>query len=517
MQTPQFTAYGAGFRAWARVGRQIGFESGYGRDWDRALLPMRYPALPALLFTGLALAAVLIPATPGAQAARPRDPAQLAAELCAGCHGPNFAGGTAPSLLDDTWKFGSDDASILRAIRDGFPQLNMAPYGALLTEEEQRGLLGYIRRMGRQFALGLISPALAPPDSVEVKSEKQAFRLETVAAPINTPWSIVFLPDGRMLISDRIGQIRVYAGGQLQPEPIRGTPAPFVRQDGGYLDLIAHPDYAKNGWLYLAYTETGTVADSSMTVVVRGRIRDGAWVDQQEIFRAGHEHYTVNDTSHYGCRFLFDPTGHLFFSIGDRGKAHDAQDLRTPLGKIHRVRDDGSMPADNPFVGQPGAWPSIWSYGHRHVQGLQYHPVTGKLWATEHGPRGGDELNVIERGRNYGWPTISDGLPQRTEKIEGRSRAGMESPVVSWTPSIAPAGIEFYAGNRFPRWKNSLFIASLVGRHLRRLEVDGGKVMHQEVLFSELGRVRDVVTGPDGLIYVALNNPGRIARLVPVE
>jgi glucose/arabinose dehydrogenase/cytochrome c553 len=478
---------------------------------------MRLLVPPASLFAGLALAAFVSATAPRLHAAQPRDPAQLAVELCAGCHGPNFAGGTAPSLLDDVWKFGSDDASILRAIRDGFPQLNMAPYGALLTDEEQHGLLGYIRRLGRQFALGLISPAVAPPDSLEIKSERHAFRLETVAAPINTPWSIVFLPDGRMLVSDRIGQIRVVENGRLLPEPIRGTPEPFVRQDGGYLDLIAHPNYAQNGWLYLAYTETGKAAGSSMTVIVRGRIRDGAWVDQTDIFRAGQEHYNVNDTSHYGCRFLFDPSGHLLFTIGDRGKAHDAQDLRSPCGKIHRVRDDGTIPPDNPFVGTPGAWPSIWCYGNRHPQGLQYHPLTGKLWATEHGPRGGDELNVIERGRNYGWPVISDGLPQRTEKIEGKSRAGMESPIVSWTPSIAPGGIEFYTGDRFPRWKNHLFVASLVGRHLRRIELEGSKVVHQEVLFSEMGRVRDVVTGPDGFIYVALNNPGRIARLVPVE
>lgn len=476
---------------------------------------MRFPAPTVSFSTGLALAAAVCAAV--SHAAQPRDPAQLVTELCAGCHGPNLAGGTAPSLIDDVWKFGSDDASVLRAIREGFPQLNMAPYGALLSEEEQRGLLGHIRRLGRQFALGMISPALAPPDSIEIRSERHAFRLETVVAPLNTPWSIVFLPDGRMLVSDRIGQLRVFARGQLEAEPIRGTPVPFVRQDGGFLDLIAHPRYAENGWLYLAYTETGRAENSSMTVVVRGRIRDGAWVDQQDIFRAPQAHYNLNDTSHYGCRFLFDSAGNLFFSIGDRGKADDAQDLRSPSGKIHRVRDDGSIPPDNPFVSQPGAWPSIWSYGNRHVQGLQYHPVTGELWATEHGPRGGDELNVIVRGRNYGWPVASDGLAQRDERIEGRTRAGMESPIVSWTPSIAPAAIEFYAGERFPRWKNNLFIASLVGRHLRRLEIDGHRVAHQEVLFAEMGRVRDVTVGPDGYLYVALNNPGRIARLVPAD
>jgi glucose/arabinose dehydrogenase len=478
---------------------------------------MRRPAPPAFLTVTFALMVASAGWVSRGTAAEARDPAKLVAELCVGCHGPNLAGGQAPSLLDDIWKNGSDDESILRAIRDGFPQLNMIGYGTILSDAEQRAMLTYIRRLGRQFALGLIPATTPVPESVTLKSERHSYRLETVAAPLDTPWSIVFLPDGRMLVSDRAGALRVIENGRLLTEPIRDTPKPFVRQDGGYLDLIAHPDYARNGWLYLAYTETGQARGSSMTVVVRGRIRDGAWFDQSDIFRVGQEYYNVNDFSHYGCRFLFDPTGHLFFSIGDRGRAEDAQDLSRPEGKIHRVRDDGSIPADNPFVGRAGAWPSIWSYGNRHVQGLHYHPVTGKLWATEHGPRGGDELNVIERGGNYGWPVISDGQPQRTEKIEGKSRAGMESPIVSWTPSIAPAAIEFYTGDKFPQWKNSLFIASLVARHLRRVEVDGNKVVHQEVLFSELGRVRDVVTGPDGLIYVALNNPGRIARLVPVD
>jgi glucose/arabinose dehydrogenase len=459
---------------------------------------------------------MLAPAMLGA--AEPRDPVQLSTELCVGCHGVNLAGAIAPSLIDSIWKTGSDDESILRAIRVGNPQANMPAYATLITADEEKALLAYIRRLGRQYALGGIPVNVPPPDSVTINSERHSFRLETVASgSLDTPWGIVFLPDGRMLISDRIGLIRVIDKGVLQSEPIRGTPKPFVRQDGGFLDLIAHPDFQRNGWLYLAYTELGKAPRSSMTVVVRGRIRDGAWVDQTDIFRAGQEYYNIDDTSHYGCRFLFDPAGHLFYTIGDRGKALEAQNLLSPFGKIHRVTDDGRVPSDNPFVGNAKALATVWSYGHRHVQGLQYHPVTRQLWATEHGPRGGDELNVVVKGRNYGWPVISQGQPQGREVIEGTAREGMESPIAWWTPSIAPAAIEFYSGDKFPRWRNSLFIASLVGRHLRRLETDGNKVVHQEVLFSEMGRVRDVVTGPDGFIYLALNNPGRIARLVPAS
>ena len=470
--------------------------------------------MPSLsLRRALACLFALTSSLPAAEMA-PREPARLSTEFCVGCHGINLVGGAAPNLLDSIWKNGGDDDSILRSIREGAPAAGMPPFGAALTEEEMRGILGYIRRQSRAFALGAIPPAGPAPTSVPVKSEKQAFRVETFAGPLDTPWGIVFLPDGNMLVSDRIGEIRLIEKGVLQPAPIRNTPKTFVRQDGGYLDLIAHPDYAKNGWLYLAYVELGETRYTSMTRIVRGKIRDGAWVEQQDIFKADQKYY-FNDTSHYGCRFLFDRTGHLFFTFGERGKAIGAQDLSSPLGKIHRVFDDGRIPPDNPFVGRPGACESIWSYGHRHVQGLQFHPITGKLWATEHGPRGGDELNRIEPGHNYGWPTISNGLAQKEEKIEGTERAGMESPVAWWSPSVAPAAIEFYTGDRFPNWKNNLFIACLVGRQLKRIETDGDKVVHQEIVFSEMGRVRDVVTGPDGLIYLAMNNPGRIARLVP--
>jgi glucose/arabinose dehydrogenase len=469
--------------------------------------------LRALLAGSLALASIA-PALPAAEA---RDPATLATTLCAGCHGTNLTGGTAPNLLTGTLKHGNDDASLLRAIRDGFPQAGMVGYAGVLSAEEQTAMLAYVRRQARDYAFGRIVKPGGTPASMTFKSERQTFRLETVADGLELPWGMVFLPDGSMLVSDRVGVIRaITKEGKLEPKPVRDTPTAFVRQDGGYLDLIAHPDYAKNGWLYLAYTENGQNPATSMTVIVRGRVRDGTWVDQELIFRAPQKFY-FRDTSHYGCRFLWDKSGCLFFTIGERGKSTDAQDLSSPLGKIHRINADGTTPADNPFVKTPGAWPSVWSYGHRHVQGLSFHPVTGKLWATEHGPRNGDELNRIEPGKNYGWPLASWGQVQFNEVIGGTHHPGTEQPIVQWSPTVAPSGIMFYGGDRYPGWKNSLFVCCLFGRQLRRIETDGDTVTHQEAVFTDQGRVRHAVTGPDGLIYVALNAPGRIARLVPGE
>jgi aldose sugar dehydrogenase len=448
-----------------------------------------------------------------AAAAEPRSPDKIVAEHCVTCHNQNLVGSPAPNLVDGLSLYGGNDESILRSIRTGFPQSGMPPFEGVLTEQEMQGLLGYIRQLQKDYAAGRIKHP-APPASVIVASERHGFRVETFVPDLETPWGIAFLPNNEILVTEREGRLRVIKEGKLQPAAIRDTPKAFVKQDGGLLDVIAHPDYAKNGWLYLAFSEAGATPEVSMTVVVRGKIRDGRWVEQQEIFRAPPKYY-YSGWIHYGCRFLFDRQGHLFFTLGDRGKPEEAQDLTSPLGKIHRVLDDGRIPPDNPFVGRAGAWPSIWTYGNRHPQGLQFHPVTGKMWATEHGPTGGDELNRIEGGRNYGWPVVSNGTDRRMQFQT--ARPGMESPLAHWTPSVAPAGIEFYTADKFPRWKNSLFIACLGGEQLKRIETDGDKVTHQEILFRGMGRVRDIVTGPDGLLYLALNAPGRIARIVPEE
>jgi glucose/arabinose dehydrogenase len=434
--------------------------------------------------------------------------------MCASCHGAKLTGERAQSLVDDKWTFGGDDQSIAESIREGRPGTAMAPFKAVLSEQQIRSLVIFIheeatRARGRD---AIPTPAI---DRV-VPSEKHAFKIETVVPDLDTPWGMQFLPDGRMLVTERPGKLRVITPGKPLPSPIEGIPAVWAVQDGGLMDVTLHPDFAKNGWIYLSYSEPATPpSGASNTVIVRGKIREGKWVDQEVLFRAPKEQYWV-DNSHFGSRFLWDRAGHLFYSIGDRGHQDDAQSLALPNGKVHRINDDGSIPKDNPFVGKADALGSIWSYGNRNPQGLAFHPVTGDLWESEHGPRGGDELNVIEPGKNYGWPVITYGMNYDGTPITDKTEApGMEQPIVQWTPSIAACPIAFYTGNQFPKWKNDLFVGALVFQELRRLSIDGRKVTHQEVLFKGIGRVRDVVNGPDGYLYVLLNNPGRIVRLAP--
>ncbi|MPZ18942.1 MAG: glucose sorbosone dehydrogenase [Luteitalea sp.] len=464
------------------------------------------------------------PETPPRATRKPRQPAdpytQIYTDYCSGCHGSTLSGGRAPTLFDDTWRGGGDDASLTTSIREGLRGTEMPPFKEVLTEAQIEGLIGYLRRQ-RLLVEKNASRARHPAGQV-VRSEQQTFKLEVVAEGLATPWGMAFLPDGRLLVTERPGGLRVIEKGKLLPTPIADTPTVWTEQDGGLFDIEAHPDYAENGWLYLSYAEPGKQA-TSMTTIVRGRIQNGHWVDQEVLYRAPADLFFPTNV-HYGSRFLFDKQGHLFYTIGDRGHDTDAQDLSRSNGKVHRVNGDGTVPRDNPFVGRAGALESIWSYGHRNPQGLSRHPVTGELWAAEHGPIGGDELNRIEPGRNYGWPLVTFGRMGRNAQPIPTEQRGMEAPVTHWNPTIAPSGIAFYTGDRFPAWKNDLFVTGLGGEALRRLEIDGDKVLHEEVVFTEFGRVRDVSTGPDGYLYVALavpgvrvsdTTPGMIVRLVP--
>ena len=479
-------------------------------------LAVQHAAMP--LFAQAPVPAVVAPLRPARG-----DVVKVAAEICANCHGLGLRGGQAPSLVDDQWSYGGDDESIARSIRDGRPGVGMQAWSEVFSDAEIRALVIYLREVGAQWQRE--RQELAQPwrhDQV-TRSEQHAFRVEEVVGGLETPWSIAFLPDGRMLVAEKPGRLRLVDHGQLM-SAIAAVPAVWHKGQGGLLGIAVHPDYAAegNGWIYLSFSDPGP-DNSAMTKVIRGRLRDGALADQQTLYQARPQHYIKRSTDHFGCRLVFDGQGHLYFTIGERGQGPMAQDISRPNGKVHRIWDDGRIPADNPFVGREHAVPSIWSYGHRNPQGLARHPVTGELYAAEHGPRGGDELNWVRPGLNYGWPVTTHGMNYDGTPITDQTApAGMEPPLLHWTPSIAVCAIAFYTGERFPRWKNNLFVTALAQEELRRVELDATThvVTHQEVLFRGIGRVRDVVCGPDGYLYIALNNgqnnsSDRIIRLVP--
>lgn len=470
------------------------------------------PLLAALIL------AVAVPAAVAQSAPQRRDSARIYQQECAQCHGRNLQGGLAPSMLDEQWTHGSTDEDLARIVRDGVADA-MPAFKGELSEGEIRGLVVFIRERRAGFSSSENRPTRGLP-AEPVRTEEHSYRVEIVADRLSTPWGMDFLPDGRLLFTEKSGALRVVENGRLRVDPIRGTPAVRDSGQGGLLDVAVHPGHAENGWVYLAYSDPASRDGQpvSLTTIVRGRIRDGAWVEQQTIWKAPLEFYRPGGGVHFGCRIVFDRAGYLYFSHGERGRQDEAQDVKLPNGKIHRLHDDGRIPADNPFAAQRGAFASIWSYGNRNAQGLDFDSRTGLLWETEHGPRGGDELNIIRRGANYGWPVITFGLNYNGTPITpDTARAGMEQPVIHWTPSIAVCGIDFYDGAAFPNWKNNLLVTALAQQELRRVVIEGERVTKQELLVKDLGRVRDVQTGPDGAIYLALNQPDRIVRLVPVE
>lgn len=448
---------------------------------------------------------------------RGRDVTKLYTEKCASCHGAEMAGGSASSLVDGVWRYGGDDESLRNSIRLGHPEAGMPAMEKELNGPEIRGLVIYIRERAEKSKMER-TKFNAPGIGAVVHTESASFQLDPVIdTGLQTPWAIAFLPDGRQLVTEQPGRLRIVENGKLLPEPVRGIPAVYGGE-GGLLDVVLHPEYSRpgNGWIYLSYGDKSP-GGLAMTAVVRGRLRDGAFVDQQQIFKAPDSLYRAGG-QRFGSRLLFDDKEHLFFSVGDRACPGDEQDLTQPNGKVHRVNDDGSIPKDNPFANSPGAIRSIWTFGDRNPQGLTFSPVTGELWESEHGPRGGDELNVLHGGHNYGWPLTTYGMNyDGTPITDHLSRNGMDQPVTYWVPSIATSPLTFYTGTRVPQWKNNLFLGSLATQELLRLEVDGEKVTHQEVLFKGIGRVRDIVNGPDGYLYVVLNQPDRIVRIVPAH
>jgi glucose/arabinose dehydrogenase len=344
--------------------------------------------------------------------------------------------------------------------------------------------------------------------------------LETFARGLEHPWAIAFLPDGRLLVTERPGRMRIVGkDGKLSPA-LAGVPKVFASGQGGLHDVVLDRNYAQNGTIYFCYAEPAQ--GGARTALARAKLVDDAAAprldDVKVIF---HQEGPLSSGNHFGCRIAQTLDDNLFMTAGEHFTTRDqAQNLANHLGKIIRIRPDGSVPPDNPFVGRADAKPEIWSYGHRNPQGLALHPATGRLWEHEHGPRGGDEVNVIEKGKNYGWPVIGYGIDYNGARIHASThKDGMEQPIWYWVPSIAPSGMAFAPGSAIPAWRNSLFVGALAGEALVRLELDGEKIVKEERLLHELReRIRDVRAGPDGALWLATDNSaGRILRVVPAK
>ena len=379
------------------------------------------------------------------------------------------------------------------------------------------------RILGCLFVFGL---AMSAPAQDEVfESEHLEYRVVTVAEGFDHPWSIAFLPNGDMLVTERAGRLRVVRDGTLLPNPIEGVPEVRVRGQGGLLEVLPHPDFESNRFLYLSFSKPNEEGDGT-TAIVRGRLEGNRLTGVEEIFEA---RAWSGSNIHFGSKLVIDPDGYLFITVGERGarpagvlESHPAQDRSNHQGTVIRLHDDGRVPDDNPFVGQSGMLPEIWSYGHRNLQGLALHPETGDLWETEHGPQGGDEFNLIRPGLNYGWPVIGYGVNYGEDKTpihESTRRDGMEQPIHYWVPSIATSGLLFYTGDPFGAWKGSVFVGGLAGQQIARLTLEGRQVVAEETLLEGFGRIRDIRQGPDGYIYLAIDDrcgePTPVVRLEP--
>lgn len=347
-------------------------------------------------------------------------------------------------------------------------------------------------------------------ETINAGTEK--IRINVLTDKLNAPWSMAFLPDGRILVTEKSGQLRMIENGKLLPQAIAGAPKVVDSGQGGLLDVALHPQYAQNGWLYLSYSARG--ADGVGTEVMRAKLQGMSLTASEIVFSQTPK---ISGGNHFGSRIVFDREGYMYITMGDRGDKERAQRLEQHIGKVIRLHDDGRVPADNPFVGKSPAQPEIFSFGHRNVQGAAVHPASGKIWTHEHGPQGGDEINILAPATNYGWPVITYGVNYfiGTKIGEGTHKAGMAQPLYKWVPSIAPSGMVFYTGDAYPGWKNSLFIGALKFQMLVRLTLDGEKVAGEERLLQGIGRVRDVRQGPDGLLYLLADN--KLLQLQPLQ
>ncbi len=459
-------------------------------------------------------------------------------ENCSVCHGENLEGmplGT--PLVGRDLVHGDSIADITRSISVGFAQSGMPAWSDTLNEAQIRALAVLIneKRAGYSMADFKVDMPLVMPTGT-IGSEQHGFRIEPVASELHPlPFSIAPLPDGRILLTEKTRGLSIISSDGVQSELIQGTPPThddgleggnsLVFGSGWMLEVAIHPNYEENGWIYLHFGDRCSDCDTSMNKLIRGRIEDGRWLDEETIWHAEPDTYSGGSDMGRGGRISFDERGHVFLSVGMRGNSnyYGIQDLSLPYGKIHRVHDDGRIPSDNPFVDVPGALPTTWTYGHRSPQGMEFDPLTERLWSTEMGPRGGDELNLLLPGRNYGWPLYSKGLDYDGTPVEYGKQLGIvpdleaiEQPVVDMTPSPAVSSFTIYRGGAFPKWQNNLIVGTLKATELYRWVLEGDRVVHAETLLAGIGRIRDVETGPDGAVYLLLEHAsgGRIVQLV---
>ena len=367
------------------------------------------------------------------------------------------------------------------------------------------------------LSIALFTSALAQDRSAAINSEKHAFRVVTLLQGLEYPWSVAFLPDGRMLVTERAGRLRLVGQDwRLDPKPIAGLPDVVATGQGGLFDVVLHPEHAQNGWIYWAYNAPG--AGGWGTALARGKLQGSRMTEVQVLFSMQPK---TRSSQHFGGRIVFDKAGMLYLTLGDRGDKERAQKLDDHAGSVIRLHDDGRVPVDNPFAKRVEALPEKWTLGNRNMQGATLHPKTGELWTHEHGPQGGDEVNVMRSGLNYGWPVITYGVNYGfgTRIGEGQTKQGMVQPLYLWVPSIAPSGMAFVSGSKFPQWTGDLLVGALRDQMLVRLELDGEKVVREERLLQGLvGRIRDVRMGPDGLVYLLTDDAqGALLRLEPVK
>ncbi|HTE32741.1 MAG TPA: PQQ-dependent sugar dehydrogenase [Chryseolinea sp.] len=433
---------------------------------------------------------------------------------CGGCHGAQLQGGTGTALDKASMKHGGDRNSIMKSITKGIPGTEMAKWEGILSAQQIAAVTDFILVAQKK---PIAKNKIELPLTVQTKDYKLKIE-KLITTGLGTPWGIEFVDATHALISERVGELSWMINGKLDPTPITGTPKTYAQEvTGGYMDVALDPDYRRNGWVYLAFSENSTNSNNKeapgMTKIVRGKIVDHKWKDEQTLFQV-NDSLKLTSGARWGCRFLFDRQGFLYFTIGDMGRGPDSQVLSRPSGKIYRINSDGSIPKDNPLYGSKTYLQAIYSWGNRNVQGIAQHPVTGLIYASEHGPRGGDELNIIKKGANYGWPVITYGIDYDGSIITNETKKdGMEQPITQWTPSIAVSAIEFVTSPKLPKWKNNLIVTALAYQEIRRLIIDGDRVVDQEIILKGYGRVRDVKFGPDGAMYVLMNEPDEVLRI----